>query len=112
MKTGAARRTTNRLPLPLPSGLEQDENAAGAKKRVKAHAWPKEPKGHYVEEPWVSELMFKAAPPPRAATILDPCAGFGHIPAAARRLGYRAIGSDLVKRSPSVIGGLDFLAEN
>jgi hypothetical protein len=40
--------------------------------------------------------------------ILDPFAGFGHIIGEARRDNYPARGSDIVKRSPGVMGGLDF----
>jgi hypothetical protein len=68
---------------------------------------------HYVEEPWVSARLFAArrgelhVP---GLVVLDPAAGFGHIVGSARAAGHEAIGTDLIKRAPSVRGGRDFLS--
>jgi len=77
---------------------------------------------HYVEEPWVSARLFAhyadqvvdplgmSWPGRDEIVILDPAAGFGHIVRSARRAGLAALGSDLIKRSPNVRGGCDFLS--
>jgi hypothetical protein len=67
-----------------------------------------DPNEHFVEELWVSGRLFVRES--FAATILDPCAGFGNVVVAARAFGLEAVGTDLVKRAPFIAGGRDFLS--
>lgn len=66
----------------------------------------REPNNWYVEPRWVSERLF--AVERFDGAVVDPCAGMGRIPAAARAAGYDAVGRDLVDRGfPGVMGGVD-----
>jgi len=69
-----------------------------------AHIWQLDPGQHYVEPSWCSERLFEAEP--FAGTVLDPCAGFGRIPLAARAAGLTAYAGDIVDRGCA--GGLDY----
>ena len=70
---------------------------------------------HYVEEPWVSRRLFELLAQRSLAmfdTVYDPAAGFGHIPQSACDLGLEGLGSDIVKRAPNVLGGVNFLSHD
>jgi hypothetical protein len=63
------------------------------------HTFTPEPGAHYVEPLWCDtrlfEVEFFGAP---GALILDPAAGWGRIPQAAKGAGYTVIASDIVDR--------------
>jgi hypothetical protein len=72
----------------------------------KQSGYPREPDEWYVDEPWVSALLFAAMPrllgvlpdPSLAPVIVDPCCGTGHIPMVAQAFGHRAVAMDLRDR--------------
>jgi hypothetical protein len=73
-------------------------------KRKDVHIWQPDPGQHYVEPSWCSERLFEAEP--FVGTVLDPCAGFGRIPLAAKAAGLTAYAGDIVDRGCA--GGLDY----
>jgi hypothetical protein len=73
-------------------------NVSTGKRRRHAHIWEKEAHEHYVEEPWVDRRLFDAEDFDHSEPVLDPCAGFGRIPEAARAAGYHPLAADIVDR--------------
>jgi len=73
-------------------------------KRKDVHIWQLDPGQHYVEPSWCSERLFEAEL--FVGTVLDPCAGFGRIPLAAKAAGLTAYAGDIVDRGYA--GGLDY----
>ncbi len=73
-------------------------------RRKAAHLWNLDPGEHYCEPHWCSERLFEAEP--FAGSVLDPCAGFGRIPEAARAAGFTTYAGDIVDRGCA--GGLGF----
>lgn len=68
-------------------------------KRRRSHIFDKEKRGHYVEPAWVSRRLFEVERFDGGdKTICDPACGWGTIVYEAKVAGYRAIGSDIVKR--------------
>lgn len=67
-----------------------------------------EPNQWYPEPEWCSRRLFEVHP--FKGEVLDPFAGRGSIPRAARAAGLRAYGCDLIHRPqyPEVAGGADF----
>lgn len=65
-------------------------------KPIHAHAWPREPNEHYVEEFWCSERLF--AEEKFQGGVYDPACGFGRIVISALKAGLKGYGSDLVNR--------------
>jgi hypothetical protein len=96
-------------PHPLPPPRKSGEGMAPS---PYGKVFPREPHEHYVEAEWCSRRLFAEVSfgDRGSALILDPAAGFGHVPRAARGAGYRAIGTDIVKRARDVRGGRDFLS--
>jgi hypothetical protein len=77
----------------------------GIRKSKRAHIFPKEPDGHYVEPAWCSARLFAVDHfgPPRAI-IFDPACGFGTILRTAQDAGYQAVGADIVDRRRADLG--------
>jgi len=64
-----------------------------------SHIFERDVHDHYVEANWLSERLFDVEDfEGPSQTILDPCCGWGRIPLAAERAGYKAIASDVVDR--------------
>jgi hypothetical protein len=81
---------------------------SGALAERRSHVWHKDPLGHYVEEPWVSERLF--AVENFVGNIFDPCCGFGHIVKSAIECGFiNAWGRDIERRWLGISGIEDFL---
>lgn len=78
-----------------------------AKKEIAAHKFDRDENDHYCEPHWVDDRLFQVEK--FQGPILDPCAGWCRIPAAAREAGYKVIGSDIVDRRGSSPGWTDFL---
>jgi hypothetical protein len=81
------------------------------KKRVKAHAWPAEADGWYVEPAWCSKRLFDVENF-RGLRISDPCCGMGTIPREAVAAGFDSFAADLRLRgySPGLVE--DFLTSD
>ncbi|WP_421878404.1 hypothetical protein [Pacificispira sp.] len=71
--------------------------AEGRGRLFKESGYEREPDHWYVDEPWVSALLF-AAFRDFAPLICDPCAGSGNIPKSARSFGYDVVSMDLRDR--------------
>jgi hypothetical protein len=69
-------------------------HARGRKKPM----WQRHPEDWYVEEEWVNDRLFACET--FEGRIVDPACGIGRIVKAARRAGYKASGSDIVRRAP------------
>lgn len=78
------------------------------KKRVKAHAWPAEADGWYVEPAWCSKRLFEVEKFP-GGWIDDPCCGAGTIPRTAEAADYSVEASDLRDRGYAYAAVKDFL---
>ena len=79
---------------------------------VKRETFPRQADDHYVEDRWVSKRLLQELRKDHVGvspTVLDPACGFGHVIQSARELGLTAVGTDLVKRAPGMLGGRDFL---
>lgn len=70
------------------------------KKERKSHIFERDERDHYVEPQWVNDRLF-AVEDFGSNGILDPCAGWGRIPDAALKAGYKTIASDVVDRGVS-----------
>lgn len=68
----------------------------GAIKKIEAHQFERQAEDHYCEPVWVDDVLFRNEA--FFGPVHDPAAGFGRIPAAARRAGHQATGSDIVHR--------------
>jgi hypothetical protein len=68
-------------------------------KSLRAHIWPREQAGHYVEPEWCSIRLFEEEWfGPAGSLVFDPAAGWCRIPKAAAAAGYTALGADIVDR--------------
>lgn len=73
------------------------------KAKKNAHLWERDPNDWYPEPPWCAQALFREET--FAGPLLDPCAGLGHIPAAARAAGYQIEAADLVDRGVDGVTG-------
>jgi hypothetical protein len=78
----------------------------GRLRKRESHLWIRDPHDYYVEPPWVSRRLFELE---RFGAIWDPACGSGQIVQSARLHGYRAVGTDIVKRSEYCVKRRDFL---
>ncbi len=60
--------------------------------------WERHPQDWYVEPEWPTERLLEAEP--FEGPILDPACGLGRIVKVARRMGFTATGSDVMRRAP------------
>ena len=72
-----------------------------------AKVWKYHDESWYVEEPWVSDALFKAIP--FRGIIFDIACGRGNIVRSARANGLIASGFDIVKRWPEAVAPIDSL---
>jgi hypothetical protein len=75
-----------------------------ALKRRDTHIWALDAGQHYVEPEWCSARLLEDER--FTGNVLDPCAGFGRIPQAAREAGLIAHARDIVDRG--CVCGLDY----
>jgi hypothetical protein len=108
-------------PLPRKAAVQAPARATSPRLR-KSHIYEREQYGHYVEPSWCSERLFQVEI--FSGPILDPFAGFGTIPEAAKAAGHRVFAADIVDRGypgcrvqdflkreavpPSIVGNPDF----
>lgn len=85
-----------------------EDLAPGARRRLAAHQWEREPDEFYVEPQWCSERLFEAER--FVGEIVDPACGLGRIVQAAGGAGYRVRGADIVRRSLYCGEVADFLS--
>ena len=69
----------------------------GEKKAKATHVWARDPNDYYREPNWCSKRLFEVEK--FDGDIIDPFCGSGQIVIEARYAGYRAFGSDLVRRA-------------
>lgn len=76
------------------------------------HIWTPDEHGHYVEPTWCSTRLFETEDFGQpGATILDPAAGWGRIPHAAKLADFTPVASDIVDRrgdAHAVLDGIPF----
>jgi hypothetical protein len=68
-------------------------------KPLRAHVWPRDPDGQYVEQSWCSARLFEEewfGPP--GSRVFDPACGWGRILKSAAAAGYTVLGADIVDR--------------
>jgi hypothetical protein len=68
-------------------------------KPLRAHVWPRDPDGHYVEQSWCSARLFEEewlGPP--GSLLFDPAARWGRILRSAAAAGYTVLGADIIDR--------------
>ncbi len=94
-----ARIATEKQPL--------QPNRHARRAHVNGESYRRDPADHYIEPYWISERLFEVEA--FQGEVHDPCAGVGRIIHAARRAGFYAYGSDLIKRARGIRGGVDFL---
>lgn len=89
--------------------LSEAPNALAGTREKKAQVWARDALDWYVEEPRASKALF--AVERFNGPIWDPCCGQGNILNSAMDAGYTVTGTDMEKRSDSVLitGGVDFL---
>lgn len=79
----------------------------GPLRKRESSLWSREENDWYQEPSWCSERLFEVES--FRGGILDPAAGGGNIVKAAIAMGWRAEGSDLVVRNPSLVTQRDWL---
>ena len=73
---------------------------------LRARKWRRDPHDYYVEQHWCSSRLFETEV--FDGSIYDPACGSGRIVLSACRAGYRAYGTDKIRRSPICRETLDF----
>ncbi|VTZ48742.1 conserved hypothetical protein [Methylocella tundrae] len=69
-----------------------------ATRPLNARIWERDPHDYYTEERWCSSRLFEDVL--FEGSIYDPACGSGRIVHSARVAGYKAYGSDIIRRSP------------
>lgn len=89
--------------------MPQAPSPTATSKPKAAKVWARQAEDWYVEPVWCNERLFDVEK--FEGNVYDPSCGLGRIVDAARKAGYNATGSDIIRRSPRVMFLNDFIED-